>query len=335
VGSAVAYVDPPTMNQAPNVDSPTAGASTVTTTNTTLGVQASDERPESTLTYLWSIVSAPYAGGAYFSVNDSNAAKNTTVTFYAAGNYTFRVTVTDAGGLSATRDVDVNVQQTFTGINITPHDAAVLTGTTRQFAAAAIDQFGNEITNYQSSVNWAVDGGVGSIGSNGLYTAPPTGNDTSFTVSASSNGKTGWANVAVKRNDNGLYIGSDGLVYVQATDVNRVKIFTTDGTLTGTLPMGGPFPQGMTFRSAAKIYLADGSYLDASQITLVRRDAGGSVIQTYIPSHAPPWTGLALDPDGTSFWADDESCYLYHFDIATGKSIWTCLRARTLGDLAS
>jgi len=34
------------------------------------------------------------------------------------------------------------------------------------------------------------------------------------------------------------------MVYVQATDVHLVKIFTTSGTQTGTLPWDGPFPQG-------------------------------------------------------------------------------------------
>ncbi|MDZ4850143.1 MAG: fibronectin type III domain-containing protein [Pirellulaceae bacterium] len=199
-GSAVAYVDPPTVNLPPNVATPTVGASPVTTTNTTLSVQGSDERPESTLTYSWSIVSAPSAGGAYFSLNDSNTAKNTTVTFYAGGNFTFQVTVTDAGGLSAASNVTINVQQTLTGINVTPHDAAVLKGTTRQFAATAVDQFGNNMTN-QTSFTWAANGGVGSINASGLYAAPSSGNDSSFTVSASSGGKTGSANVAFKKGD--------------------------------------------------------------------------------------------------------------------------------------
>ena len=40
-----------------------------------------------------------------FSVNGTNAAKNTTATFSQAGAYSFTVTITDAGGLTATSSV--------------------------------------------------------------------------------------------------------------------------------------------------------------------------------------------------------------------------------------
>ena len=48
---------------------------------------------------------APRAATPTFSANGSNAAKNTTATFSKAGSYTFQVTITDAGGLTATSSV--------------------------------------------------------------------------------------------------------------------------------------------------------------------------------------------------------------------------------------
>jgi Fibronectin type III domain len=193
--SAVASLEAETQNLAPTISAPTAATTTVTSTNTTLSASADDDGGESNLSYTWSVESAPSGGDAYFSLNDSNDAKNTSVTFYAAGNYTLQVTATDALGLTATSTVDVTVQQTFTSIDVTPGNAGVLAGSTRQFAATALDQFGNDMTD-QPSFTWAVVGGVGSINSSsGLYTAPASGDDLMFNVSAASGGKTGLANI--------------------------------------------------------------------------------------------------------------------------------------------
>ena len=52
--------------------------------------------------------------------NGSNAAKNTTATFSKAGNYTFQVTITDPGGLTATSSVSVTVNQTLTSVAVKP-----------------------------------------------------------------------------------------------------------------------------------------------------------------------------------------------------------------------
>jgi len=65
---------------------------------------------ESNLTYNWSTTSSPNGVPApTFAVNGTNAAKNTTVFFNGSGAYTFRVTITDAGGLSVASSVNVTV----------------------------------------------------------------------------------------------------------------------------------------------------------------------------------------------------------------------------------
>jgi len=107
---AVAYMSVvATQNQAPDVTGITPGAATVTTTSTTLAAAAADDGGENKLTYSWSILSAPSSGGGYFTLNDTNTAKNTTVVFYAAGDYTIQVTVTDAAGVSSTESISVTV----------------------------------------------------------------------------------------------------------------------------------------------------------------------------------------------------------------------------------
>lgn len=309
--SAIAFLDSATPyastpNAPPVITSVAAGQAPVTGTSATLNVVASDDRGEGGLTYSWSLVAGP--DSASFGVNDGNDAKYTTVFFTEPGDYTFRVTVTDGPGLSVSYDVNVTVEQTLTSIAITPGDATIVQGTKRRLTATALDQFGDELEN-QPTFAWQAVGGAGTIDSSGLYSAPFGGDGWTSTINAYSGGNAGTASITV--------ITGSG-VYVQAVDGTQVKVYTMSGELKGTLPWNGPFPSGLTFRGPDNIYLDDGSYLDASQRTLVRRNSGGAVIQTYISGHAPPWTGMVLDPDGKTFWACDYSCYVYKFDIYTG-----------------
>jgi regulation of enolase protein 1 (concanavalin A-like superfamily) len=103
-------------NAAPVISAATANPTTVIASSTTLTATATDDGGAANLSYLWSVVSKP-AGvtDPIFSVNNSNAASTTSATFFAAGNYTFRVTVTDAGGASTTKDVTAAVTLRTTG----------------------------------------------------------------------------------------------------------------------------------------------------------------------------------------------------------------------------
>src|SRR5262249_24082259 len=80
------------VNQAPTVAAPaSASPSPVSGTTTTLSVRGADDSGEASLTYTWSVLSKPSgAANPTFSVNGSNAAKNTVATFSQAGSYTFR-----------------------------------------------------------------------------------------------------------------------------------------------------------------------------------------------------------------------------------------------------
>jgi hypothetical protein len=117
-----------------------------------------------------------------FSANGTNAAKDTTVRFAAAGTYQFRATISD-GSLSATSEVSVAVAQALTSITITPASTKIKTGGVRQFTAVANDQFRAPLST-QPPIAWSVASGGGTITAGGLYTAP--GAPGSATVRAAS-----------------------------------------------------------------------------------------------------------------------------------------------------
>ncbi len=105
--TATANIVPP--NQAPTVATPAAsGSNPVTGTTDALSVLGADDNGEGNLTYTWALTGS-YPAGVTFSANGTNAAKNTTATFTANGNYNFLVTITDQGGLSTTSSVTVTV----------------------------------------------------------------------------------------------------------------------------------------------------------------------------------------------------------------------------------
>jgi alpha-L-arabinofuranosidase len=172
------------------VDTPTvatpaaANPSPVTGTTTNLSVLGADSSGESNLTYTWS---ATGPAAVNYNVNGTNAAKNSTATFAAAGAYTFTVTITNSAvGTSIASTVDITVNQTPTGFSVSPPASTIASGASVQFTANQTDQFGNAITS--QSAAWSIAGGGGSINSSGVYTAPTTGG--SATIDATFSGGT-------------------------------------------------------------------------------------------------------------------------------------------------
>ena len=97
---------------------PTVATAAAATSSLVTGTTASlpsglgyDDGGADDLKYTWA---ATYPG------TGANAARNTTVTFRAAGSYTFMATITSTGGLSVTSSVTVTVDQTLSRINISP-----------------------------------------------------------------------------------------------------------------------------------------------------------------------------------------------------------------------
>jgi hypothetical protein len=128
---------PPTVAQQPQVTSSTS-------TTAQLSVLGADTAGEQSLSYTWSVTSPAGAASPVFSVNGSNAAKNTTVTFQQAGVYVFTAKISDAGGQSVTTSsVNVTVSQSLTAVAVSPSNVTLATSSSQLFAAQGFDQFGD------------------------------------------------------------------------------------------------------------------------------------------------------------------------------------------------
>jgi hypothetical protein len=143
----------------------------VTGTSAQLSVIGTNGADEGSLKYTWTTTARPNGAPApTFSVNGTNAAKTSTVTFKAAGSYTFTASIVDTAGHTASSSVAVIVNSTVTRIVVTPGTTSVAAGGTIAFAAASYNQFGALITS-QPTVTWTAS--AGAITSSGVYTAPP------------------------------------------------------------------------------------------------------------------------------------------------------------------
>jgi aryl-phospho-beta-D-glucosidase BglC (GH1 family) len=160
---------------------------------TALTVFGADADGEPGLTYTWSVTGNPPSSVA-LSVNGTNAAKNTTATFSKAGLYAFQVTITNPAGLSVTSNVSVTVAQTLTSIAVSPSSTTIAPGQAQQFAAQALDQFGNPLAN-PPAITWSRANGIGSVSNTGLYSAPATTG--AAVVAATAGGLSGTATVTV------------------------------------------------------------------------------------------------------------------------------------------
>jgi hypothetical protein len=182
----------------PTIATPaSASPNPVSGTTTNLSVLGADDTGESTLTYNWSVTSVPTGATLpSFSANGTNAAKNTTATVYQAGSYTLQVTITDPASLTVTSSVIVTVNATLTRIAVSPPTATLPNSATQQFTASALDQFGKAMAT-QPAFTWSLQaGGIGSVSSSGLYTAPAAGTGNA-TVAAGTGTMSGTATVTV------------------------------------------------------------------------------------------------------------------------------------------
>ena len=208
---------------------PTASGSASTTTATLSESDSYGSTADAGLTFTWSVTSKPSGAAApTYAVNGTNAAKNTTATFSAAGAYTFQVTISDGQGFTTTASVPVTVNQTASTVTISPGSATVADLGTQGFAAAVKDQFGALISS--PSVSWSVlAGGVGgTINSSGNYTAPSSGAGTD-TVKATSGSAAGTATVTVTSS------GSSGVQVNLASYATAVGITTPGSNVKGSI----------------------------------------------------------------------------------------------------
>lgn len=82
-----------------------------------------------------------------------------------------------------------------------------------------------------------------------------------------------------------------------------------------------PFASNLTTGLAVKI-LPDQSVLVADKADIIHFNSGGQNVQKYTASGETCLVSLALDPDGSSFWAVDYcTADVLHFDISSGNQI--------------
>ena len=183
---SVLFADPPAVARAA-----AAAASTVTgTTVRALSPWGVRGRREQSEVHLGGHFAARRRHAPDLQRQRRQCRQNTTVTFHAAGAYTFTVTITDPGNRCVTSSVTVTVNQTLSKITVSPLTSSILTLATQQFSAWGFDQFGAAMPS-QPTVTWTASNGM--ISPTGLLTAP--GIFGTATVTATSGAVKGSASV--------------------------------------------------------------------------------------------------------------------------------------------
>jgi hypothetical protein len=187
IGSPAANLVVPACLVGPTIATPAAANPNpvVTGTTTNLTVLGAEGGSDAGLTYSWSATTLP-AGAAQpnFNPNGTNAAKASTATFSAAGNYVLTATITDQNGVSAYSSVSVVVDQAVTSVAVSPTPVTMNVGTTQKFTVDTIDQFGNAFTTEPAfTATWSATAGTINAAT-GLFTAPASPNP-GITITAS------------------------------------------------------------------------------------------------------------------------------------------------------
>ncbi|HEX8522538.1 MAG TPA: PA14 domain-containing protein [Tepidisphaeraceae bacterium] len=186
---------PEAPNNPPTVVNPAAAGLVINGKTVNLSALGADDGGEANLTYSWRAVGA-VPGQVSWSKNGSNAAKNTQATFPRAGTYTLECLIFD-GTSYVTTQTQVTINQIASSVVVSPNPSFVPNSGTQTFSASSYDQFGNWMPN-QPSFTWTLDNGsIGSISSNGTYTAPASSTG-SATIRASAGGVSGTASVQVQ-----------------------------------------------------------------------------------------------------------------------------------------
>ncbi len=159
------------VGTAPRVTAgPTATPSPVTMGNTTvLAVTADDDEGEAQLTYAWRMVNGP--AGVAFAPNASNAAKQSTATFTAAGQYDLQVEIKDSHDISTSAFVTVVVQAGGVARVTVTGPGSIEKGKTGQFTGTAFDLSNTSVG--LTGCTWSST--AGAIDSSGVLTLEQSG----------------------------------------------------------------------------------------------------------------------------------------------------------------
>jgi uncharacterized repeat protein (TIGR03803 family) len=260
--------------QPPLVVNPaSAGSSVVSAAATSLRVLGNDYYGDTSLTYTWAVASVP-AGAATPTLtfaagvsNGTNAARTAAANFYAAGPYTFQVTITDPAGLSTVSSASVTVVQSPSSIGISPANPTLAVKSRQQFQATVLDQFGQPMATQPTAYTWSIVSGVGSISSSGVY----------------SSGKAGSATVQVTANAD-FYSGFSGTIS-GTTTVTVIALPAAPSNLTASATLVAGVPQ-------VQLHWTDHS-TNQTGVMVQRSSDGGAT-----------WTTITVVSGGASTWTD-------------------------------
>ena len=215
-----------------------------------LSVSATDDAGESSLTYTWTASNGPVS--PVFSTNGTNAAKNTTASFGATGDYQITVSVRDALGLAVSSSVNLRVLQTTSGLEVTPAAVSLPVGATQVFSATLLDQFNIAMANQPSSFAWSASGG-GTISAAGLFSATSAGGP--HVVTATSGSFSNTASVTVTPSSATITLGSLSQNY--------------DGTAKSATATTNPpgLAMALTYNGSSTLPINAGSYQVEANIT--------------------------------------------------------------------
>lgn len=255
-----------------------------------LSVTATDDDGEPALKYTWSTTGSAVT----FSANGNNAAKNTTATFEAIGNYTLSVAVQDAAGLSVGSSVKVRVVPTAGRLTLSPATATLVVNTAQTFSASLLDQFSQPMS---ASFSWSAGGG-GAISASGIFTATTAGGP--YVVTAASGGFSNTSSVMVTKafatvslaSLSQTYDGHPKSVTVTTTPVGRAVEVRYDGALIPPTNAGS-YPVSAT--------ITDPNYQGSASATLVIAADEWALWKNTRFTELERSSGLAADsadPDG-------------------------------------
>jgi PKD repeat protein len=287
---------------------------------------------------------ADFGDGFYASLAPGG---NATHTFTRAGSFTTAVTATDVvGGTSAPASQGITVTDVptlFVGVGsgqvkqfdrngnalktLSTNQSGAITGMAFDWLDAlyVTDFNADNVSKFNGSANL-----VGNFGSG--YNCKPE----SIVFDNAGNayvGETGCSHALLKFDAYGNLAAAytvstevEGSDWIDLASDQCTIYYTSQGTTVFrfnacTGQQETPFAKGLTTGLAVKI-LPDSSVLVADKADIVHFDSGGRVIGKYTAAGESCFVSLALDPDGTTFWAVDYcTSDIVHFDIGSGNQL--------------
>ena len=235
-------------NAAPNAPALTANPNpTITKTSDISGTDSDPDDETTALTYTWS---AP--AGVTFTKSNPTTTLSNTAQFPGLGVFRIQVMATDpAGNNSSVGFVDVTVNQGASTIDVNPKGQTVKHGTTQDYTATVLDQFGTALLTQPPAFSWTSTLPTTVNSTTGLLTAGTASTPAGpFTITATFGGLSGSAdgtitNVAPHAPS---LIANPNPTITKTSDISGTDSDADDDAASLTYSWSGP--AGVTFTNA-------------------------------------------------------------------------------------